>query len=147
MSRGLACLGFAIVALDAGRCCVGDESGSQDVPCGVWEMHRLDADVLVTVHSGDLGRHFDLNCQFSLGGTMRGLILGAVLAFAINGAALAHDGGHGGEYSEGGYFEGDSHGREFEHSQGEHPSHHLRDEDSARDHPCRSPDGAWTCGH
>jgi hypothetical protein len=78
---------------------------------------------------------------------MRALIFGAMLAFAMNGAAFAHDGGHGGEYYEGGYFEGHHHGHEFEHFQGEHYHHHFRDEHGPRRNSCWSADGVWTCGY
>jgi hypothetical protein len=50
---------------------------------------------------------------------MRGLVFGAVLVFAMSGAALARHGGHGGE--------GDDRGHASEHSQGEHHPHQIHD--------------------
>jgi hypothetical protein len=40
-------------------------------------------------------------------------------AFLMHGATIVHDDGRGGEYYDGGYFEGHYHDHEFEHFHGE----------------------------
>jgi hypothetical protein len=78
---------------------------------------------------------------------MHGLTVAAALAFAMDGATIVHDDGRGGEYYDGGYFEGHHHDHEFEHFHGEHHHYHFRDEYGPRRHSCWSAEGVWTCGY
>ena len=73
---------------------------------------------------------------------MRGLILGAVLALAMTGAALARHGGRGGEHVEGG--EGNKGGNKVE--QGEQQRQPVPDQNQPRGNSCSSPGGAASCG-